>query len=183
MTSGIQTGQTGKIRLIFKLDFPGHLCRSAFVIIAMFHFCGGGSNPLSQVVWSSLSKSLTSLLRNLGRRKSGDRERPRGLNCPNISWKLQNLIKISPVCIHTECSQKRNTNVSWTDLLFWVLSPSLPSPQLGGSPSGHLSPSLVSVYQHQLLQRMKNRSQKGREAVTLCLYLQLIEGVFFIRRY
>ena len=84
----------------------------------------------------------------------------------------------SIICIHTECSQKRNTNVSWIDLLFWVLSPSLPFPQLGGSPSGHLSPSLVSVYQHQLLQRMKNRSQKGREAVTLCLYLQLIQGVF-----
>ena len=63
----------------------------------MFLFCGVGSNPLSQVVWSSVSKSLTSLLKNLGRRKSGERERPRGLNCPNISWKLQNLIKISPV--------------------------------------------------------------------------------------
>ena len=46
MTSDIQTGQTGKIRLTFKLDFPRHLCRAAFVILAMFLFCGGGSNPL-----------------------------------------------------------------------------------------------------------------------------------------
>ena len=97
MTSDIQTGQTGNIRSTFKLHFPRHLCRATFVILAMFLFCEGGSNPLSQVVWSSVSKSLTSLLKNLGRRKSGERERPRGLNCPNISWKLQNLIKISPV--------------------------------------------------------------------------------------
>ena len=47
MTSDIQTGQTGKIRLTFKLDSPRHLCRSAFVVLAMFHFISmEGVQPL-----------------------------------------------------------------------------------------------------------------------------------------
>ena len=45
MTLDIQRGQTGKIRLTFKLDFPRHLYRAAFVILAMFHFCGEEYDP------------------------------------------------------------------------------------------------------------------------------------------
>ena len=46
MTSDIQTGQARKIRLTLKLDFPRHLCRAAFAILAMFHFSVGGYDPL-----------------------------------------------------------------------------------------------------------------------------------------
>ena len=38
---GEQKGQTGQTKQTLKLDFPGNLCRAAFVILAMFLVCTG----------------------------------------------------------------------------------------------------------------------------------------------